>query len=93
MRLGSVTARHSSSGRHPNFAALNSGPYLYSAGRPSRWALAHISSMLYFYHVLLLFNVFKVIILTFIYIYELLFPISLSLSPENGTFSFCDLEL
>jgi len=44
--LGSVTARHSSSGRQPNFAALNRGRHLYSAGRPSRWALAHISSYL-----------------------------------------------
>ena len=43
-RLGSVTARHSSSGHHPNFAALNRGRHIYSAGRPSRWALAHISS-------------------------------------------------
>ena len=41
-RLGSVTARHSSSGRQPNFAALNRGCHLYSSGRPSRWALAHI---------------------------------------------------
>jgi len=41
-RLGSVTARHSSSGRQPNFAALDRGRHLYSAGRPSRWALAHI---------------------------------------------------
>jgi len=41
-RLGSVTARHCSSGRQPNFAALNRGHHLYSAGRPSRWALAHI---------------------------------------------------
>ena len=40
--LGSVTARHSSSGRQPNFAALNRGRHLYSAGRPSRWALAQI---------------------------------------------------
>jgi len=40
--LGSVTARRSSSGRQPNFAALNRGCHLYSAGRPSRWALAHI---------------------------------------------------
>jgi len=42
--LGSVTARHwhSSSGRQLNFAALNRGHHLYSAGRPSRWALAHI---------------------------------------------------
>jgi len=41
-RLGSITARHSSSGRQPNFAALNRGRHLYSTGRPSRWALAHI---------------------------------------------------
>jgi len=41
-RLGSVTARHFSSGRQPNFAALNKGRHLYSAGRPSRWVLAHI---------------------------------------------------
>ena len=41
-RLGSVTVRHSSSGRQPNFAALNRGRHLYSAERPSRWALAHI---------------------------------------------------
>jgi len=34
----------SSSGCQPNFAALNRGRHLYSAGRPSRWALAHISS-------------------------------------------------
>jgi len=40
--LGSVTARHSSGGRQPNFAALNRGRHLYSAGQPSRWALAHI---------------------------------------------------
>ena len=45
---GSVTARHSSGGRQPNFAALNRGRHhLYSAGRPSRWALAHIYSFLF----------------------------------------------
>ena len=44
-RLGSVTARISSSGCQPNFAALIWGRHLYSAGRPSRWALAHISSI------------------------------------------------
>jgi len=44
LHLGSVTARHSSSGRQPNFAALNRGRHLYSAGRPSRWTLAYISS-------------------------------------------------
>jgi len=32
----------SSSGRQPNFAALNRGRQLRSAGRPSGWALAHI---------------------------------------------------
>ena len=36
------TARDSSSGRQPNFAAFSRGRHLYSAGRPSRWALAHI---------------------------------------------------
>ena len=36
--IGSVTARHSGSGRQPNFAALNRGRHLYSAGRPSRCA-------------------------------------------------------
>ena len=30
------------SGRQPNFAALNRGRHLYSAGRPSHWALTHI---------------------------------------------------
>jgi len=35
-----------SSGRQPNFAALNRGRHLYSAGRPSRWALAHILVLL-----------------------------------------------
>jgi len=42
LRLGSVTARHSSGGHQPNFAALNRERHLYSAGRPSHWALAHI---------------------------------------------------
>ena len=42
--LAAFTARHSSSRRQPNFAALNRGRHLYSAGRPSRWALAHICS-------------------------------------------------
>ena len=45
-RLGSVTARHSSSGRQPKFAALNRGRHLHSAGWPSRWALAHILVLL-----------------------------------------------
>ena len=30
------------SGSQPNFAALNRGRHLFSAGRPSGWALAHI---------------------------------------------------
>jgi len=42
LRLGSVTARHCSSGHQQNFAALHRRRHLYSAGRPSRWALAHI---------------------------------------------------
>jgi len=39
---GSVTARHLSSGRQPNFAAFSRERQLYSTGRPSRWASAHI---------------------------------------------------
>ena len=35
-----------SSGRQPNFTALIRGHHLCSAGRPSRWALTHISSLL-----------------------------------------------
>jgi len=38
------------SGRQPNFAALNRGRHLYSAGRPSRWALAHIVVLILFIH-------------------------------------------
>jgi len=48
-RLRSVTARQSSSERQPNFAALNRGRHLCVAGRPSRWALAHISSSFFFF--------------------------------------------
>jgi len=40
-RLGSVTARHCSSGRQPN-CGVEHRRHLYSAGRPSRWTLAHI---------------------------------------------------
>jgi len=36
-----------SSGHQPNFTALNTGRHLCSAERPSRWALAHISSFRY----------------------------------------------
>jgi len=48
--IGSVTARHSSSGHQPNCGVVQEmelwnfrrGRHLYSAGRPSRWALANI---------------------------------------------------
>jgi len=36
--------------REPNFAALNRGRHLCSAGRPSGWALAHISSYVQVLH-------------------------------------------
>jgi len=42
-----ITARYCSNGRQPNFVALNRGRHVYSAGRPSRWALAHISTLQY----------------------------------------------
>ena len=50
--LGSVTCTASSSGRQLNFAALNRGRHVCSAGRPSRWALAHILVFIlcYFVH-------------------------------------------
>jgi len=41
--IGSVTARHSNSGRQPNFVELSRGRHLCSAGRPSRWAGSHCS--------------------------------------------------
>ena len=51
-----------SSGRQPNFTALNRGRHLYSAGRPSRWALPHILvSMLHFVG-----NVTKYFLLTYL---------------------------
>ena len=37
-----VTARHSSSGREPNFAVFSRGRQLYSAGRPSRFTSTNI---------------------------------------------------
>jgi len=40
------------SGRQPNFAALNGVCHLYSARRPSRWALAHILVIKLFFHLL-----------------------------------------
>ena len=40
--IGSITARHSSSGRQANFMVLSRGHHLYLAGRPSRWPSAHI---------------------------------------------------
>jgi len=46
----SDTARQSSSGRQPNFAAFNKGRHLCSAGRPSRSALAHILVLYLFFH-------------------------------------------
>jgi len=40
--LAALMHAASSSGHQPNFAALNRRRHLCSAGRPSRWALAHI---------------------------------------------------
>ena len=39
-----------SSGHQPNVVALNRGHHLYSTGRPSHWALAHISSLPSLHH-------------------------------------------
>jgi len=49
-RLGSVTARHLVVGVSQTLGgALNRGRHLYSAGRPSRWTLTHISSFISFH--------------------------------------------
>jgi len=53
-QVDSVAARHSSSGRQPNFAALNRGHHLFSARRPSRWALAHILVIIFNWNVQLI---------------------------------------
>ena len=44
-RVLAALLHRSSSGCQPNFAAFNRGRHLCSAGRPSYWALAHISSL------------------------------------------------
>jgi len=41
-------------------AALNRGRHLYSAGRPSRWALAHISSLSFVFVHLFVFSILYV---------------------------------
>ena len=41
-RVLAVLLHGTSSGRQPNFAALNRGRHLFSAGRRLRWALTHI---------------------------------------------------
>ena len=40
--IGSIIARHLSSGHQPNFVTFSRRRHLYSAGRPSRWASAYI---------------------------------------------------
>ena len=49
-RILAALLHGTSSGCQPNFVALNRGRHLYSAGQPSRWALAHISSCFWFLH-------------------------------------------
>ena len=48
VKTNRLVMAHSISGRQPNFAGLNRGRHLYSAGRPSRWALAHILASYFF---------------------------------------------
>jgi len=55
-RVLAALLHDTSSGHQPNFAALNRGRHLYFAGRPSRWALAHILVL----HALLLADDFEV---------------------------------
>ena len=46
----SVIARHSNSGRQPNFAAFSKGRHVYSSGRLSRWASVHILVLISILH-------------------------------------------
>jgi len=71
-RLGSVTAWHCSSGCQPNFAVLNIGRHLYSAGWPSHWAFAHISSFYLLYLMMTTFNCFKATLYHIIFNYLLI---------------------
>ena len=52
----------SSSGRQLNFAALNRWRHLYLAGRPSRWALAHILV----FSVILVFGAFRWLVIAMV---------------------------
>jgi len=54
--IGSVTARHSSNVRQPNFAAFSKGHHLYSTGRQPRWASARILAVFSFFITLFLFG-------------------------------------
>jgi len=59
---------YSSSGRQQNFAALNRGRRLYSAGRPSRWASVHILVLVFFdcLSLSLYFFLFRVVFIIYI---------------------------
>jgi len=60
-RVLAAYAWHSSSGRQPNVAALNRGRHLYLAGRPSRWALAHILVVFFSFSYLVFLLIFRYI--------------------------------
>ena len=77
-RLGSVTARHLVDWRQTNFAALNRGRHLCSAGRPSRWALAHI---LVFFVTWLNLDVLDIAGLWFAWATERLWSLNHALNP------------
>ena len=82
-RLGSVTARHSSSQRQANFATLNRGRHLYSTGRPSCWALTH--SLLFTLHLHVRQGLTKPSSITFINVeYIQLHCVSEKLPPFNS---------
>jgi len=75
--IGGITALQSSSGWQPNFAALSRGCHLYSAGRPSRWASAHIPVLSVVQWLLLDFK--------FISTNNCFFPTMTTTSPQNLT--------
>ena len=58
--IGSVTARHSSSGHQPNFPAFSRRRHLYLAGRPSCWAHILVLTM-YLYHFTILIILYNIL--------------------------------
>jgi len=68
-------------------AAMNTGRHLYSTGRPSRWALSHISSLFIYSFIYIIHRVWKkgatvllLVTLSMLTIFKILLPTDLALN-------------